>query len=93
MQGTINRLTVWANEEIRLMAEFQRIMDVGNGLVTAMVDISFRVNAVIDDLRLRQQAVDMWVKSLLLLHENLLPPYLVPPETVKNDVISLGNSA
>ena len=93
MQGTINRLTVWANEEIRLMAEFQRIMDVGNGLVTAMVDISFRVNAVIDDLRLRQQAVDMWVKSLLLLHENLLPPYLVAPETVKNDVISLGNSA
>ena len=51
-----------------------------------MVDISFRVNAVIDavidDLHLQQQAVDMWVKSLLLLHTNLLPPYLVPPYLV-----------
>ena len=91
MRGTINRLTAWANET-RLMAESQCIMDVGNGLVTAMVDISFRVNAVINDLRLQQHAVDMWVESLLLLHENLLPPYLVPPEVLKQELISLGNS-
>ena len=85
--ATLVRHSRRLTDSIRMAA---RAQELANSIILTLMDMVLRINAALTDMSAQLQFVRLWTEAIVLLHDNKLPPFLVPPAVLSTELKKLA---